>query len=290
MEDWLDLLGCPQCSGTLQLTGPASTPLQCRACSRAYRVEGPTPVLLREQDLARFAQFGQEYRDSRLRDGWTVLTPQQALGLPYGQPEGYPPLYWQVRRETFAVLMSILAREGPDPAAGPVADLGAGTGWLSYRLAQLGYRVLAVEASDDADLGLGAAERVYLPQVPFLPVLGDLEHPPLLPGTLSLIAFNASLHYATDLEATLGRAAECLLPGGRLVILDTPIAPRSRPGTGRGDRHFDRNELDQALVTAGLRPRWIPIRRGPRWWLHQAKVLLKGNERFSFPLIIAEKP
>jgi SAM-dependent methyltransferase len=246
--------------------------------------------LLREQDVTRFARFSREYRESRLRDGWPALTPEQALALPYGQPGGYPPLYWEVRRQTFAVLMSLLAREGPDPAVGPSADLGAGTGWLSYRLAQLGYRTLAVEASYDEAFGLGAAERIYLSRVCFLPVVGDLEHPPLLPRRLGLIVFNASLHYATDLEATLVRASESLLQGGRLVILDTPVANRSRPGTGHGDRHFDRSELDQALIGAGMRPRWIPIRRSGRWWLHQLKALLKGNERFSFPLIVADKP
>jgi SAM-dependent methyltransferase len=254
-----------------------------------FRVKGSQPVLLRAQDVDRFEQFSQEYTNSRTRDGWSVLTPQQALALPFGQPEGYPRLYWEVRRQSFRVLMGILAREGPDPAAGPAADLGAGIGWLSYRLAQLGHRVLTVEASDDPDWGLGAAERYYLPQVSFLPVQGDLEHPPLLPGTVSLIVFNASLHYASDLDSTVRRAAEALLPGGRLVVLDTPIARQSRPGTGRGDRHFDRKELNQALTQAGLRPRWIPVRRGRRWWLHQAKALLKGDERFDFPLVLADR-
>jgi SAM-dependent methyltransferase len=253
-------------------------------------VEGLTPVLLRDQDIARLAKFSQEYRASRLRDGWPTLTAHEALDLPYGQPEGYPPLYWQVRCQTFTVLMSILAREGPDPAAGPAADLGAGTGWLSYRLAQLGYRVVAVEASHDSDFGLGAAESIYLDRVSFLPVVGDLEHPPFVPGTLSLCVFNASLHYAADLEGTVARAAESLCPGGRLVILDTPVAQQSRPGTGHGDRHFDRDELNQALAGARLRPQWKPVRRGRRWWFHQVKALLKGDERFSFPLIIADKP
>lgn len=286
----MDLLGCPECRGPLESAGPAGDALRCQMCGRGYEVEGSTPVLLREEDRARFAQFSREYRDARRRDGWPALTEQQALDLPYGQPEGYPPLYWPVRRQTFTVLMSILAREGPDPAAGPAADLGAGTGWLSYRLAQLGYRVLAVEASHDADLGLGAAERIYLDRVSFLPVVGDLEHPPFLPGTLSLIVFNASLHYAADLEGTVARAAESLRPGGRLVIVDTPVARQLRPGTGQGDRHFGHDELDQALAGAGMRPQWRPIRRDRRWWFHQVKALLKGDERFSFPLIVADKP
>jgi SAM-dependent methyltransferase len=185
--------------------------------------------------------------------------------------------------------MGILAREGPTPAHGPVADLGAGTGWLSYRLAQIGYPVLAVDASRDADWGLGAAERHYLPRVPFALAQGSLEHPPLRGNRLALIILNASLHYALDLEGALSRIASALEPGGRLVVLDSPIARRPRPGTGLGDRHLGRQELHEALLGAGLPPRWQPIRRGARWWLHQAKAWLKRDALFSFPMIIADR-
>jgi SAM-dependent methyltransferase len=248
------------------------------------------PVLLRPEDRARLLHFSLEYRDARLRDGWQPLSLEEAQALPYGQPPGYPPLYWQVRRQSFAALMSVLAREGPSPANGPAADLGAGIGWLGYRLAQLGYRVVAVEASQDQDFGLGAAERYYASQVPFLPVQGNLEFPPLQAGALGLVVFNASLHYAADLAATLGRAAELLQSGGRLIVLDTPIARQPRPGTGRGDRHLGRAELQGALLEAGLQPRWLEVRRGHQWWLHQARALLRRDARFSFPITFADKP
>jgi hypothetical protein len=40
--------------------------------------------------------------------------------------------------------MGLLAREGPSPQSGPVADLGAGSSWLGYRLAEAGYRWVRV--------------------------------------------------------------------------------------------------------------------------------------------------
>jgi SAM-dependent methyltransferase len=173
--------------------------------------------------------------------------------------------------------MGLLAREGPSPAAGPVADLGAGIGWVSFRLAQLRYRVVAIEASIDRDFGLGAAERYFLPEVTFVLSQGNLEHPPLQVGAMGLIIFNASLHYADDLEATLRRASLALRPGGRLIVLDTPIVRRPRSGTGQGDRHLGRHELDAALLAAGLSTRWVPIRRGLSWWWHRIKALLKRD-------------
>lgn len=283
-----DVLGCPYCQTKLAATGDPAMPLQCTECRRCFALEGSIPELLRREDAARFDEFARQYRQDRLRDGWQPPTGEQALRLPYSRPAGSPALYWQVRRQSFCALMGILACEGPTPAHGPAADLGAGTGWLSYRLAEIGYEVLAVDASRDPDWGLGAAEQHYLSQVRFQPILGDLEYPPLQAGKLGLIVFNASLHYASDLEGALVRAARALRPAGRIIILDTPVARQPLAGTGQGDRHLGGQELDQALLDAGLSPRWIRIRRGARWWIRQAKVLLKRDAIFSFPMILAD--
>jgi SAM-dependent methyltransferase len=286
--DWIDLLGCPYCHGALRIQGNGHS-LQCQGCAERFPFDSRIPALLRRQDAPRLAQFSRQYSAARQADGWQPLPAGQARALPYGRPDGYPPLYWQVRRQSFCGLMSLLAREGPSPAAGPAADLGAGTGWLSYRLAQLGYQVLAVEASTDDSFGLGAAEAHYLSQVDFVPVQASLEYPPLQASSMTLIIFNASLHYATDLEATLHRASLALRLGGRLVVLDSPIAHRPRPGTGQGDRHLGRHELETALLAQGLQPRWVAIQRGGQWWLHRAKALLRRDPLFTFPMIVADR-
>lgn len=286
---WADVLGCPRCRSRLQAGGDADRLLQCPGCGAQYSVHGQIPALLSHSDANRLARASEAYRAARVRDGWEHVTLKQAQALPYGQPAGYPRLYWLVRRQSFCVLMSLLAREGPTPATGPAADLGAGIGWLSYRLAQVGYQVVAVEASPDKDFGLGAAEINYLSQFHFLLVQGNLEYPPFQPETMGLILLNASLHYAADLEGTLQRAAHSLRPGGRLIVLDTPIADRPRPGTGRGDRHLGRSELEQALRRAGLNLRWIQIRRGLYWTVHQTKAFLRREPRFSFPMVVADR-
>jgi uncharacterized protein YbaR (Trm112 family) len=317
-EGW-DALGCPYCCGALASAEDNGGTLRCLACGERFAIEGTIPVLQRREDASRLAQFAQQYQDARLHEGWQRLTPEQARSLPYGQPSGYPPLYWEVRRQSFCALMWLLAREGPSPADGPAADLGAGIGWLSYRLAQIGYPAVALDASRDKGFGLGAAvgyypytamartegpphfcqiwqsgrsrlrSADYASEVPLLLVQGDLDHLPLQPGRWSLVIFNANLHYAADLESTLGRAVQALRRGGRLIVLDTPISRRPRPGTGRGDRHLSRLELDGALATAGLRSRWIKVRRGLRWRSHQLRAWLRRDPVFSFPIIVADR-
>ncbi|MBN1810292.1 MAG: methyltransferase domain-containing protein [Anaerolineae bacterium] len=284
---WLDVLGCPCCHSLLRQEAEG---LVCTDGDHWYPIVDGIPSLVQPEDRARFAQFSLRYREARLREGWQPLTVDQALSLPFGSPPGYPLLYWEVRHQSYRALMRLLAREGPPPQAGPAADLGAGTGWLAYRLAQAGYRVLAVEASLDQDFGLGATEgyRAGMPEW-LLPVQGDLEHPPLAYGKTSLIILNASLHYAADLGSTLRQMAAALHPQGRLVILDTPVARRPHPGTGKGDRHLGREELQQALLDAGLSPYWVRIPRTRRWWIRQLKAWAKGEALFTFPMIWACK-
>lgn len=296
---WLDVLGCPYCHSLLRQDAEG---LVCTAGGHSFPLVDGIPSLVQSEDRARFAQFSLRYREARLREGWQPLTVDQALALPFGSPPGYPLLYWEVRRQSYRALMRLLAREGPDPQVGPAADLGAGTGWLAYRLAQAGYRVLAVEASLDQDFGLGATEgyRTGMPER-LLPIQGNLEHPPLAHGKTSLIVLNASLHYAADLGSTLRQMAAALHPQGCLVILDTPIARRPHLGTGKDDRDrsasdaastcsrrsLGREELQQALLAAELEPRWIRILRTRRWWIRQLKAWAKGEALFTFPMIWA---
>ncbi len=290
LDGWWDAIGCPRCATALGATGEGE--LSCPVCGERYPQEGEIVRLVTEEKARALAAFSRAYREARLQEGWPLLTPEQARALPFVAPPGYPPLYWQVRRQSYRRLVRWLAEAGVSPDGGAVADLGAGTGWLAYRLAQMGYRVIAVDASLDEAFGLGAA-RLYAGLSPLagrlLLAQGDLEYPPLQAGRWGLLILNASLHYAQDLDWVLSRAARALTVGGWLVVLDTPIARRPVPGTGRGDRHLGRRELDRALSDAGLRARWIRVVRGPRWWLYRLKAGLSRSAAFAFPMVVAQK-
>lgn len=286
-QRWLDLLGCPYCQGALAIEEAGR--LSCSTCSIVYPSPGGTPLLARKEDAERLSTFGQDYARAREAEGWRSHRPHEALSLPYSCPEGYHPLYWQVRRESYEALLRELMTWARAQGGTSAADLGAGTGWLSYRLALSGHRVLMVEASEDPVFGLGAAEVYRREGVSLLAVLGNLEHPPLRAASVEILVYNASLHYAGDLDATLRRGAKCLAREGHLVVMDSPVAARPRPATGSGDRHLGRAELERALRAAGLVPRWIPVRRGWRWHLYRAKNALRGGPGFAFPLIVAHR-
>jgi SAM-dependent methyltransferase len=57
-------------------------------------------------------------------------------------------------------------------------------------------------------------------------IAGTFETLPLTSAGFDLVVFNASIHYALDLEATLREACRVARPGGTLLIVDSPFYAR----------------------------------------------------------------
>jgi SAM-dependent methyltransferase len=282
--------------------------LSCTSEGARFRIAPPGLADLRLPETAATAEaFAAAYRAGRLAEGWRSLTPEIARALPDADPPGYNRIYWPLRRESWRVLERILGGLGPAPLT--VADAGAGFLWSSHRLAHSGHCVVAFDLSADLDFGLGAG-RLYptamsvrrseqlaqaLPPGRFLPVLADLERPPLARERYDAVICNASLHYVNLLDAALSALSAALLPGGALILLDSPVAARGWDTSNqvgeitRGTRVFGRDELDGALRSAGLAPEWIGVRRGRLWARRQVVNWLRGRPGFDFPVIVARK-
>ena len=100
-----------------------------------------------------------------------------------------------------------------------ILDIGAGSGWLAYRLALRGHDVIALDLLDDPLDGLGAKKHY---EAGFAAVLAEYDRLPLASEQVDLAVFNASLHYSTDYSATLRETLRVLRRQGTLVILDSP--------------------------------------------------------------------
>lgn len=172
-------------------------------------------------------QFAADYAAHRQAEG-RAYAGEALLALPYVRT-GPLARQWAVRSGTFGSFMRLLG-----PAAGrplEVLDLGAGNGWLSYRIAQADHRATALDIREDEVDGLGAAG-------PFIQrsggrmrtLVAPFEAIPAPRASFDLAVFNASLHYATDLAAVINEAARVVRPGGRLVILDSPFYRREADG------------------------------------------------------------
>ena len=163
-------------------------------------------------------RFLEDYLRIRMAEGRGSEDPAYYLQLPQ-EP---------VRRRTWRYFeRRVLAQIEAQIEAGrplDVLDLGAGTGWLSYRLALRGHRPIAVDILTDRRDGLGAARHFHreLPR-PFACIDAEFDQLPVASRHFDMAIYNASLHYSSNYARTLEEARRCLRPGGRIVILDSPV-------------------------------------------------------------------
>ncbi len=100
-----------------------------------------------------------------------------------------------------------------------IADLGAGEGTLAQLLAKRARKVIAVDNSEKmVEFGSDLARKHGFQNLEYR--LGDIEAPPIEPGTADLVIMSQALHHASNPGRAVGAAYQILKPGGRLAILD----------------------------------------------------------------------
>ena len=138
-----------------------------------------------------------------------------------------------------------------------VADVGAGSGYFTLRLARaVGPKglVLAVDVNADIlafldgrlkEAGITNARTVVVPK----------DDPRLPPAGLDTVFMVDTLHYVADRAAWLGKVRAGLAPGGRIVVIDyIPKSAEERPWGPPPEQKMSREEVDAAMAEAGLAP------------------------------------
>ncbi len=134
-----------------------------------------------------------------------------------------------------------------------VADLGSGEGLLSELLALRCKKVIAVDNSEKiVEFGAAQARKHGLKNLEFR--LGDLQDPPLAPGSVDAVILSQALHHADDPPRALRSAYRILRPGGQILILDLRQHSFARARELYGDRWlgFAESDLQRWLEAAGF--------------------------------------
>ena len=288
---WAPRFVCPSCAG--DLTRTPSGVLGCPACNAAVPHRDGVECFLRTERLREIGPLIDQYRHIRESDGYRRHDAEYYCSLPSVARSDPEASTWNIRQESFANLCRhAMGRFAGDALR--IVDLGAGSGWLSYRLAALGHDCVAVDWMADAEDGLGAAR--HYPVV-FTCVQADFDELPLAKEQFDLAIFNASLHYSPDPASTLQRARQLLVPGGTLVVMDSPMfatdqdgrrmlaardaawAARNLPTTPIGAGYLTRGGLARAAAAAGVGLRWIPSRGKPGWAVRRWLAGLRQRRR-----------
>ena len=296
-------MACPVCRGALTDGGDAA---DCAACRHTYLKWNGVWRMLRPERIAPIENFLADYTKIRLAEGRGSADAAFYRRLP-DCPDDHPMAWqWGIRRRTFSCFRD---RALPSLEAGKsILDLGAGTGWLSNRLAHLGHEACAVDLSCNDQDGLEAARHF---DCAVQCVQAEFDYLPFPAGSFDAVVFNASLHYSTDYATTLREALRVLRPGGSLVILETPVYKVEASGRRMvEERHetflkrygtrsdsipsleyltWDRvGELgsELGLKWQAIQP-WYGLQWALRPWIAK---LRKRREPSRFPILIAKSP
>jgi SAM-dependent methyltransferase len=298
---------CHSCRVPLELVDPNES--VCPRCRASSRCTDGIWRMLREGREEALRGFVEQYEAVRSAEGRRVQDPAHLRALPFRDLSGRRPQEWAIRSRSYRALVrrvvTPLERRSGRPLR--VLDLGSGLGWLAYRLASRGHDVAAVDLLTGASDGLGAHHHY---DVPFVSVQAEFDHLPFADASADLAVCNASLHYAADYATTLREGLRVLAPGGRLVIMDTPIYRDAASGLAmvrRRDEAFERElgvrsraprsegfltyeRLDRLAGELHVRWRLIEPWYGVRWWMEPllARVRRSG-EPARFKLAVADR-
>lgn len=217
------LLECPCCGSAMSNV--------CGLCGfRMELREGIWNALPHERE-SHFARFVSDYERIRKAEGRCSRDSDFYLALPYRDRTGNNTGQWKIRARSYEFMLRRILKPALADSDGRVLDIGAGNCWLSFRLAQEGYRPFAVDLLTNAEDGLGAAEhyRGALPGL-FPRFRAEMNHLPFRDHQFDAAIFNASFHYAEDYEETLRETLRCVLPGGVIILCDSPWYSSERGG------------------------------------------------------------
>jgi len=181
---------------------------------------------------------------------------------------------------------------------------------MTRYLSAWGFQAIAIDISASDVDGLRAG-RTFLNQgATFHRLRGEMERLPLASHTASLIAANASFHYAQDSRAALSELVRVLARSGRIVIVDTPFYVRAADGermmsdrtaaferqygltqaSARWSRYMTFAGMSALAASLDLKCRIIPVWPGPRRTLQALRARTRRRRLAQFPIVVFERP
>ncbi len=200
VEDYLELLCCPNCKGDLTVAGDS---LKCSGCDHQFEKSGQIPLLF----------WPNEWTDSKVDVTDTVQAFYEETPFPnYDDFDSAAALAQKAKQGIFAKMLDDQVPQGT-----MVLECGCGTGQLSNFLAMSNRTVFGTDICLNS---LRLAEKFRadneLRRVQFLQM--NLFRPIFKPGTFDLVVSNGVLHHTSDPFLAFKSISTLVKPGGYLLV------------------------------------------------------------------------
>lgn len=134
-----------------------------------------------------------------------------------------------------------------------VADIGAGSGYFSFRFVREAARVIAIDIDPELIRLMDQEKQFYRPDLrrKFEARLAETDDPKLLDGEVDVVFIANTYPYLNNRPEYLRNLIPKLREGGRIMIVDfkrepTPIGPAQ-------NNRLDQSAVEQELAHAGFR-------------------------------------
>ena len=215
---------CPRCRGNIR-------ELDCVSCGLHMPVYDGIVDALPPERVAHYERFIRDYESIRAAEGRSPNNAEFYLNLPYNDVSGRNAYQWRIRASSYDYLMKRVVKPNFQNGGELILDLGAGNGWMSYRMSLAGYRPFAVDLLINDGDGLGAARHYEAPLGGIFPrIRAEATRLPFQEEQFDAAIFNASFHYSEDYAATLRETLRCVRRGGLVIISDSPWYSREESG------------------------------------------------------------
>jgi len=283
---------CPQCRQPLPPRPPC-------VCGFLLRESKGVINLLTDGELADAAPFLAAYETVRRDEQWGG----DDLDLPFHAKRHRD--IWAIRRRSFLKFESI----AQGITRGVALDVGAGNCWLTRYLDRWNFSAIAVDINASEEDGLQAGQKFIDEGARFLRVRSGMERLPFVSAGITLLVTSASFHYASDFRAALLEFERVLTPGGRVVIMDTPVYENEADGErmiaerevefgrkygipaplARRARYLTFKGMESAARSLNLDLRLHRVWPGFRRTSDAVRARLKGRRIAQFPVMVLEK-
>jgi excisionase family DNA binding protein len=227
--------------------------------SEIFKVSTKTVLkMLREEDLPA-RKIGREWRFSRKAlFQWMADGHSQSYVNDENQVKDYfnqiAPQYNEQRRIVYGdALREIIFSQVKIEKEDTVADIGAGTGYLTLELAKKAAQVIAVDNSSQMlSVAREEASKTGLTNIRFLE--GNAEELPLESETVDRVYANMLLHHVSDPLQVFKEMYRILKPGGQVMVTDIAEHEHTWLRQEKSDLWlgFSQDDLNEWLKKAGF--------------------------------------